>query len=99
SINWGDSTTSAGTVTGPVGGPFTVNGTHTYTEEGSYPVHVTITDKNNSANTKTTTATATVADAALTAGTLTLSGGVEGVSPGHASFTFTDANPFATTAD
>jgi hypothetical protein len=99
SINWGDSSTSTGTVSGPVGGPFTVNGTHTYTEEGSYTVHVTITDKNNSGNTKTTTATATVADAALTAGALTLTGGVEGVSPGTASFTFTDANPFATTAD
>jgi PKD repeat protein len=98
-IDWGDSSTSTGTVTGPAGGPFTVNGSHTYAEEGSYPVKVTITDNVNSSNTTTATSTATVADAALTAGTLTLNGGVEGVSPGNASFMFTDANPFATSAD
>jgi hypothetical protein len=99
SINWGDSTTTAGTVTGPVGGPFTVNGNHTYTEEGTYAVKVTITDNVNSSNTTTANSTAHVVDAALTAGALTLTGGVEGVSPGSASFKFTDANPFATTAD
>ena len=47
-INWGDSSSSAGTVTGPVGGPFAINGTHTYAEEGSYPVTVKITDDVNS---------------------------------------------------
>jgi hypothetical protein len=98
-INWGDSTTSAGTVTGLAGGPFTINGTHTYAEEGSYPVTVTITDNNNSSNSYTATSTATVGDAALTAGTLTLTSGVEGVSPGSASFQFTDANPFAPASD
>ncbi|HEY3922716.1 MAG TPA: PKD domain-containing protein [Gaiellaceae bacterium] len=98
-INWGDATTSAGTVAGPVGGPFTVNGTHTYTEEGTYPVKVTITDTVNSSNTTTANSTAHVADAALTAGALTLAGGVEGVTPGSASFKFTDANPFGTASD
>ena len=98
-INWGDSTTSAGTVTGPVGGPFTVTGTHTYAEEASYPVTVTIKDNNNASNSSTATTTATVGDAPLTAGTLTLTGGVEGVSPGSASFQFTDANPFAPASD
>ena len=43
--------------------------------------------------------TNTVADAPLTAGTLMLHGGTEGVSPGSASFEFKDANPGATTAD
>jgi hypothetical protein len=97
-IDWGDSSgTSSGTVSGPAGGPFTVNGSHTYTEEGSYPLKVTITDNVNSSNTTTATSTATVADASLaascatpTVSTITFSGNVA---------TFTDANPFATTAD
>src|SRR5262249_22318163 len=66
-INWGDATTSAGTVSGPTGGPFSVNGTHTYAEEGSYSVTVTITDADFASNSATTRSTATVADAALTA--------------------------------
>lgn len=66
SINWGDgSPASAGVITGPVGGPFTVSGDHVYAEEGSYTVTVTITDIDNPGNTATTSATATVADAAL----------------------------------
>jgi hypothetical protein len=63
-IDWGDTTSSAGTVTGS-GGSFTVSGSHVYAEEGSYPVTVTITDTDNAANSATATSTATVADAAL----------------------------------
>ena len=98
-INWGDSTSSAGTVTGPAGGPFTVNGTHTYMEEGTYTTTVKITDNVNPSNSYTATSTATVGDASLTPGALTLTGGVEGASPGSASFQFTDANPFAPASD
>jgi hypothetical protein len=98
SITWGDGNTSAGTVSGG-SGSFTVTGTDTYQEEGSYPVSISITDSATGI-VQTVTTTATVADAALTAGTLTLSSGsVEGATPSTASFTFTDANPFATTAD
>ncbi|HVT59295.1 MAG TPA: hypothetical protein VHR45_12940 [Thermoanaerobaculia bacterium] len=43
SINWGDASTSPGTVTGG-GGSFTVSGTHTYAGAGSFPVAVTLTD-------------------------------------------------------
>src|SRR5579871_1845661 len=52
-INWGDGTTSAGTITGPdQNGVFTVTGSHTYAEDGeveqdlvdAFPVTVTITD-------------------------------------------------------
>jgi len=98
-IDWGDGTTSAGIVSGPTGGPFTVSGTHTYADEGSYTIQVTITDAETPTNTAIATSTAMVADAALTAGTLTLAGGTEGVSPTSATFTFTDANVGSTTAD
>jgi FG-GAP-like repeat len=41
-INWGDGTTTAGTVVGS-GGSFTVEGAHTYADEGSDPAVVTLT--------------------------------------------------------
>lgn len=64
-ISWGDGATTAGTIGG---GPknFTVSGSHTYAEEGTYTVKVTITDVDAS-NTATATSTANVSDAALTA--------------------------------
>jgi FG-GAP-like repeat len=45
-INWGDSTSSAGTVTQPggVGTQFVVSGSHTFTNPGSSTMTVTITD-------------------------------------------------------
>jgi PKD domain len=96
-IDWGDGTTSPGTVSGPAGGPFTVNGSHTYIEEGSYSVTVTITDNVNSSNTTTATSTATVADAPLTASCATPT--VSTTSFSGAVATFTDANPFAPVSD
>jgi hypothetical protein len=45
SIDWGDGHSSAGTVTGSAGS-FTVTGTHTYGEEGTYSPIVTVTDPN-----------------------------------------------------
>jgi hypothetical protein len=65
-ISWADGTAATpGVITGG-NGSFTVNGTHTYAEEGKYfPVQVTITDIDNSSNTATATSTALVADAAL----------------------------------
>ncbi|HEV3231388.1 MAG TPA: hypothetical protein VG245_03950, partial [Candidatus Dormibacteraeota bacterium] len=43
SIDWGDTLTSAGTITG-ASGSFTVSGTHTYAEEGPHAVKITVTD-------------------------------------------------------
>jgi Tol biopolymer transport system component/alpha-tubulin suppressor-like RCC1 family protein len=43
SIDWGDGSQAAGTVSGPSGGPFTVTGTHTFAEEGSFKVKTTLT--------------------------------------------------------
>jgi len=42
-IDWGDGTTSAGTVTGPTGGPFNVAGTHTFNTPPT-PIAVTLVD-------------------------------------------------------
>ena len=44
SINWGDGSHSAGTVTGPSSGQFTVSGSHTYATAGTFHLTVTITD-------------------------------------------------------
>ncbi len=67
SINWGDGTSdSSGAISG-LGGSFSVNGTHTYAEEGTYTVTVTITDNDATSNTATATSTGQIGDAALTA--------------------------------
>jgi hypothetical protein len=42
-INWGDGSSSAGTVTGSAG-RFAVNGSHTYARPGSYPTTIAIAD-------------------------------------------------------
>src|SRR5262249_21326828 len=42
-IDWGDGTTSAGTFSGS-NGDFTVSGSHTYADEGTYPVHIFVRD-------------------------------------------------------
>lgn len=62
-IDWGDGTTSAGTVTGS--GTFSVAGDHTYAEEGAYTATVKIADVGGA--TVSTTTAVRVADAALTA--------------------------------
>jgi titin len=42
-IAWGDGTTTAGTIVGN-NGTFTVSGSHTYSDEGTFPIGVTIAD-------------------------------------------------------
>src|SRR5439155_852991 len=99
SINWGDGTSAtAGTVTQPgcAGTAFLVSGSHTYADEGSHTVTVTITDKGGS--TATPTATATIADAALTASGTAVSA-TEGISFSGQVASFTDANPAALLTD
>jgi hypothetical protein len=97
SIDWGDSSApTTGTISGPTGGPFAVTGTHTYTEEGTYTIVVTITDVDTPSNTATAMSTANVADAPLAA-TCTNQVSTQAYTGVVASFT--DANPFGTTAD
>jgi hypothetical protein len=92
SIDWGDgSAATTGTLSG-TGGSFSVAGSHTYSDEGSYQVKVTITDIDTASNTATVTDTATVADAPLSAGTVAdivsptaYSGPVAGFTDGNSS--------------
>src|SRR5205807_401566 len=98
-INWGDTTSSSGTVTYDAGtGSYTVTGSHTYAEEGSFAVAVNIVDVGGA--TAGVGLTATVSDAALTpasgadpCSTLFPSTGTVTVA------TFTDANPGDHSAD
>ena len=60
SINWGDSTVTTGTVTGS-NGSFSVAGGHTYTDEGSAPLSVSITRSSDNGNT-TANGTVSVAE-------------------------------------
>jgi streptogramin lyase len=89
-IDWGDGSSSTGTITA-AGSGFTVSGSHTYSEEGSLPVTVTITDIDTShdigGNTATANSTATIGDAALSASATTLSA-TEGTSTGSVAVAF-----------
>jgi len=91
SIKWGDGTANSnGAITG-ANGSFNVDGTHTYAEEGSYPVTVTIADTDCSTNSATASTKASVKDAGLTSTCATT-----GVSPqmyNGPTATVTDANP------
>jgi hypothetical protein len=61
-IAWGDGTSSAGTVSGPAGGPFSVSGSHSYAENGTYAVTVSVNDPGGAS--ATATSRAVIADPA-----------------------------------
>jgi hypothetical protein len=69
-INWGDGTSTAGTVVAQ-NGSFAVEGAHTYAHDGQYTVGVSVNDVGGSA--ATTTSTATIAGT----GELVANGGFE----------------------
>ncbi len=96
-IDWGDTSSSVGTVSGPTGGPFTVTGSHTYAEEGTYIVVVKINDVDFPANNATTRSTATVADAALASTCATAP--ISSTSFSGPVASFTDADPNGTLSD
>lgn len=109
-ISWGDGSQSAGTLVPVSGQPtnFTINGTHTYQDEGNFTQTITVNDSDS--GTFSTTSTVSVADAPLsgsggftlrgTEGPTSLLGGGTDMAPVSGTVaTFTDANPAATTAD
>ncbi|MCL1593218.1 MAG: NF038129 family PEP-CTERM protein, partial [Actinomycetia bacterium] len=57
-IDWGDGQTSTGTIEGDGLGTFRVFGAHTYSRHGSYPLLVTIRDRNGTLATPASTAAA-----------------------------------------
>jgi uncharacterized delta-60 repeat protein len=61
-ISWGDGATSAATLveTTPTSGVFTVEGSHTYGEYGTYPVSYVVTEAGATSTFTSTSATATV---------------------------------------
>ena len=63
-IDWGDGSTSAGTVSTRIGGGFQVSGGHTYADAGTYSVTVTITDTKGG-STATASLSAAIADVPL----------------------------------
>ena len=93
-INWGDTSMSAGIVTGNRATGFTVTGGHTYAEEGSYTVTVQISDLDGSS--VTATGSATIADAALSAAGLKLRQSNDSVNGVVADFTDADPGGVAT---
>jgi hypothetical protein len=54
-IDWGDASSSSGTVTGPNGGPFQVGGTHLYAATGTYTISVHLSDVGGSTTSTTCT--------------------------------------------
>lgn len=90
-IDWGDGATTRGTVSGSAS-TFTVNGTHTYADEGNYPVSVSLFDDHPGTAAATATTTATVADNdTLTAGASVTAAATQDVMFSGALARFTDS--------
>jgi hypothetical protein len=95
-ITWGDNTTSTGTVQANSAGGFTVQGSHTYGEQGTYATGVQITEKGGSS--ASATGNVFVGEAPLTS-----SGTIFSATTGNpfngAVASFSDANPLAQATD
>lgn len=101
-IDWGDGTLSLAKFTFVTlvnnQAQFRVSGTHTYTEEGSYAIHVDIYDEGQVKTAIDTTAT--IADAPLTAVAGLAVVAQEGLAFSNVPVaTFTDTNPLGTVSD
>jgi hypothetical protein len=94
-ISWGDGSVSSGTVTALGSGLFGVSGTHTYAEEGTYTLSLSVRDIGGA--TAAGSAQATVADAPLQATGRSLK--LTGHTLSGVLATFTDANPGGTLND
>lgn len=98
SINWGDGTTSAGSITfNPATGTFTVTGTHSYAEEGSYGPLVTV--MHDAAPAASAAAAVTVGDPSVAATSAGFNA-LRGISSGAVTLaTFTDPGGAEALAD
>src|SRR5205807_6724829 len=61
-ISWGDGASSAGVVTGNGSGTYVVTGSHTYADEGTGVLSVTLTDDSPGTASLTVTSTVTVTE-------------------------------------
>ena len=97
-IDWGDGSQSPGTVSQPggIGTTFLVFGTHTYADEGSKSIVVTITDKGSATATANTTATVTDAPLSISVAPIKV---VTGIAFSGQVATFLDANRSAPPGD
>src|SRR5207249_3796553 len=83
--------TTGGTVSGPTGGPFTISGSHTYTEDGTFTVTASFVDDAPSTLGASIFSTANVAESPLQM-TGTPVAATEGAPFSGTVATFTDAN-------
>jgi len=90
-INWGDGTTTAGTVTGG-SGSFTLTGQHTYADEGSFTTTMTVTETGPGGLTASASGTATVSEADVLSGSPIGITAQSGVAFTGAVATFTDSD-------
>jgi hypothetical protein len=99
-IDWGDGTTTGGTVTDQGSRSFAVTGTHTYADENGLKTVVTITPNPTPGTTgsETLNGTATVSDAGLTPTATSVSARAQTPFSGPVG-SFTDANPNAPSSD
>jgi PKD repeat protein len=97
-VNWGDGTTSPGTVTGS-SGSFTVTGPHTYADEGNFTFTVTVTEIGPGGATASDSATATVTEADQLAGSPVIFTPLAGSPFSGVVATFTDANTAGSASD
>jgi hypothetical protein len=97
-LDWGDGAATAGVITQPggVGTVFVVSGSHTYQDEGSQTVTVTINDRGSS--TTAVVSSATIADAGLTVTAVSIRV-TKGVAFSGPVATFSDAYPGSLPAD
>ncbi|HEX3526440.1 MAG TPA: IPTL-CTERM sorting domain-containing protein [Thermoanaerobaculia bacterium] len=90
-INWGDGTTTAGTVTGG-SGVFSVSGQHTYADEGSFTTTVTVTETIDARATASANGTATVTESDVLSGTPAVFTPVQAIPFTGTVATFTDTD-------
>lgn len=96
-VDWGDGTSGAAIVLGPPGGPFSVNGEHTYSRAGTYPLVLHVVEVDGAEI--TLPGNAIVAPASLTADA-TFSSDVEsGQSFSGPVARFRDGNPLSSSSD